>query len=129
MQAIARPLARAAAPKHVRYAGSLSAWAAVPAGPPDPILGACLFCFFALLGLWSTRSTGTEWEIVQFSPARAWGSRCPAPATFAARLDIDYKLTTGFPSAPGRVFIRVLTRAFPGRCHRGVQGGQGPAQD
>ena len=40
MQAIARPLARAA-PKHVRYAGSLSVWSAVPAGPPDPILGTC----------------------------------------------------------------------------------------
>ncbi|KAI0735222.1 PLP-dependent transferase [Earliella scabrosa] len=38
MQAIARPLARAA-PRHVRYAGSLSVWSAVPAGPPDPILG------------------------------------------------------------------------------------------
>ncbi|RPD63009.1 PLP-dependent transferase [Lentinus tigrinus ALCF2SS1-7] len=38
MQAIARPLARAA-PRHVRYAGSLSIWSAVPAGPPDPILG------------------------------------------------------------------------------------------
>nr|VWO96684.1 Aspartate aminotransferase (EC [Ganoderma boninense] len=38
MQAIARPLARVA-PKHVRYAGSLSVWSAVPAGPPDPILG------------------------------------------------------------------------------------------
>ncbi|KAI0825186.1 pyridoxal phosphate-dependent transferase [Trametes gibbosa] len=38
MQAIARPLARVA-PKHVRYTGSLSAWSAVPAGPPDPILG------------------------------------------------------------------------------------------
>ena len=40
MQAIARPLARIA-PKHVRYAGSLSVWSAVPAGPPDPILGTC----------------------------------------------------------------------------------------
>ncbi|KAI1797829.1 PLP-dependent transferase [Ganoderma leucocontextum] len=38
MQAIARPLARVA-PKHVRYAGSLSVWFTVPAGPPDPILG------------------------------------------------------------------------------------------
>ncbi|KAI0801318.1 PLP-dependent transferase [Fomes fomentarius] len=38
MQAIARPLVRAA-PRHVRYAGSLSVWSAVPAGPPDPILG------------------------------------------------------------------------------------------
>ncbi|OBZ78526.1 Aspartate aminotransferase, mitochondrial [Grifola frondosa] len=38
MQAIARPLARAA-PRHVRYAGTLSAWSAVPAGPPDAILG------------------------------------------------------------------------------------------
>ncbi|KAH9944431.1 PLP-dependent transferase [Epithele typhae] len=38
MQAIARPLARVA-PKHVRYAGTVSAWSAVPAGPPDPILG------------------------------------------------------------------------------------------
>ena len=119
MQAIARPLARAAAPKHVRYAGSLSAWAAVPAGPPDPILGACLFCFFALLGLWSTRSL--DWHRVgdrpiHCRPGTRVGSRTPVPATFAARLDIDYKLTTGFPSAPGRVFGRVLMRAFPGRC-------------
>ncbi|CCM01943.1 uncharacterized protein FIBRA_04016 [Fibroporia radiculosa] len=38
MQAIARPLARAA-PKQIRCAAALSTWSAVPAGPPDPILG------------------------------------------------------------------------------------------
>ncbi|KAI0815204.1 PLP-dependent transferase [Irpex lacteus] len=38
MQAIARPLTRAA-PKGLRQAAALSTWAAVPAGPPDPILG------------------------------------------------------------------------------------------
>ncbi|KZT74675.1 hypothetical protein DAEQUDRAFT_719857 [Daedalea quercina L-15889] len=38
MQAIARPLARAA-PRQVRAAAALSTWANVPAGPPDPILG------------------------------------------------------------------------------------------
>lgn len=47
MQAIARPLARAA-PRHVRYAGSLSVWSAVPAGPPDPILGTCRSSRFVL---------------------------------------------------------------------------------
>ena len=40
MQAIARPLARAA-PRGLRQAAALSTWSAVPAGPPDPILGAC----------------------------------------------------------------------------------------
>ena len=52
MQAIARPLARAA-PKHVRYAGTVSAWSAVPAGTPDPILGACVsgFVFLARVSM------------------------------------------------------------------------------
>lgn len=38
MQAIARPLTRAA-PRGLRQAAALSTWSAVPAGPPDPILG------------------------------------------------------------------------------------------
>ncbi|PCH33598.1 hypothetical protein WOLCODRAFT_22108 [Wolfiporia cocos MD-104 SS10] len=38
MQVIARPLARTA-PQQVRRAAALSTWSAVPAGPPDPILG------------------------------------------------------------------------------------------
>ncbi|GJE86060.1 aspartate aminotransferase family protein [Phanerochaete sordida] len=38
MQAISRPLTRTA-PKSLRRAAALSTWAAVPAGPPDPILG------------------------------------------------------------------------------------------
>ncbi|KAK7694597.1 Aspartate aminotransferase, mitochondrial [Cerrena zonata] len=38
MQALARPLARAA-PKNLSRAAALSTWSAVPAGPPDPILG------------------------------------------------------------------------------------------
>ncbi|KAI0347998.1 PLP-dependent transferase [Trametopsis cervina] len=38
MQAITRPLARAA-PRGLRQAAALSTWSAVPAGPPDPILG------------------------------------------------------------------------------------------
>lgn len=38
MQAIARPIARAA-PRQVRAAAALSTWSNVPAGPPDPILG------------------------------------------------------------------------------------------
>ena len=37
MQAIARPLTRAA-PRGLRQAAALSTWSAVPAGPPDPIL-------------------------------------------------------------------------------------------
>ena len=40
MQAVARPLTRTA-PKSLRRAAALSTWSAVPAGPPDPILGAC----------------------------------------------------------------------------------------
>ncbi|GBE78274.1 Aspartate aminotransferase, mitochondrial [Sparassis crispa] len=38
MQAVARPLARAA-PNNLRRAAALSTWSTVPAGPPDPILG------------------------------------------------------------------------------------------
>ncbi|KIP12008.1 hypothetical protein PHLGIDRAFT_27620 [Phlebiopsis gigantea 11061_1 CR5-6] len=38
MQAISRPLSRTA-PKSLRRAAALSTWSAVPAGPPDPILG------------------------------------------------------------------------------------------
>ncbi|KAH8102614.1 PLP-dependent transferase [Cristinia sonorae] len=38
MQAIARPLARAS-PRALSRAAALSTWSAVPAGPPDPILG------------------------------------------------------------------------------------------
>ncbi|KAH9946668.1 pyridoxal phosphate-dependent transferase [Amylocystis lapponica] len=38
MQVISRPLARAV-PQHIRRAAALSTWSAVPAGPPDPILG------------------------------------------------------------------------------------------
>ncbi|EKM60996.1 uncharacterized protein PHACADRAFT_134034 [Phanerochaete carnosa HHB-10118-sp] len=38
MQAISRPLTRSA-PLSLRRAAALSTWSAVPAGPPDPILG------------------------------------------------------------------------------------------
>jgi len=38
MQALARPLARAA-PRSLARAAALSTWSSVPAGPPDPILG------------------------------------------------------------------------------------------
>ncbi|KZT06907.1 PLP-dependent transferase [Laetiporus sulphureus 93-53] len=38
MQAVSRPIARAV-PSNVRRAAALSTWSAVPAGPPDPILG------------------------------------------------------------------------------------------
>lgn len=38
MQALARPLARVAS-KNLGRAAALSTWSAVPAGPPDPILG------------------------------------------------------------------------------------------
>ncbi|KAI0963505.1 hypothetical protein AcW1_000563 [Taiwanofungus camphoratus] len=38
MQVIARPLTRIA-PRQIRVVAALSTWSAVPAGPPDPILG------------------------------------------------------------------------------------------
>ncbi|PSR72383.1 hypothetical protein PHLCEN_2v11726 [Hermanssonia centrifuga] len=38
MQVISRPLTRSA-PRNLRRAAALSTWSAVPAGPPDPILG------------------------------------------------------------------------------------------
>lgn len=38
MQAFSRPLARIA-PRNLSRAAALSTWSAVPAGPPDPILG------------------------------------------------------------------------------------------
>ncbi len=69
MQAIARPLARVA-PKHVRYAGSLSVWSAVPAGPPDPILGTWRSSRTPLLyGILPEKQMDMVWDALATTPA------------------------------------------------------------
>lgn len=55
MQAISRPLTRTA-PKTLRRAAALSTWSAVPAGPPDPILGV----YRSSRCLWGRRQGGSQ---------------------------------------------------------------------